>query len=138
MTYVIKTSESIDNLALAVYDERDEILREITEDDLIFPVFFNRRIIKRLYLIGEMIYDKNLTVTINIPSESTNLYTAKIRVGLDKPRYSDFDEFSSTHTVSYSSSNYKFLNALPVDVMIESKDITYADVSVDITITAEV
>ena len=58
MTYVINTIESISELALALYDERDETLREVTSDDLVFPVFANKRIIKRLYLIGEFLYKK--------------------------------------------------------------------------------
>lgn len=135
MTYVINTIESISELALALYDERDETLREVTSDDLVFPVFANKRIIKRLYLIGEFLYKKNITVSVT--SSDTKQYITKLVIGREGLRYSDFSEYTNTYTTTYDQCSDKFLNALPVDIFIESTGFSTEDVSIDIDIKVE-
>ena len=135
MTYVINTIESISELALALYDERDETLREVTSDDLVFPVFANKRIIKRLYLIGEFLYKKNITVSVT--SSDTKQYITKLVIGREGLRYSDFSEHTNTYTTTYDQCSDKFLNALPVDIFIESTGFSTEDVSIDIDIKVE-
>lgn len=135
MTYVINTIESISELALALYDERDETLREVTSDDLVFPVFANKRIIKRLYLIGEFLYKKNITVSVT--SSDTKQYITKLVIGREGLRYSDFSEYTNTYTTTYDQCSAKFLNALPVDIFIESTGFSTEDVSIDINIKVE-
>lgn len=135
MTYVINTIESISELALALYDERDETLREVTSNDLVFPVFANKRIIKRLYLIGEFLYKKKITVSVT--SSDTKQYITKLIMGREGLRYSDFSEYTSTYTTTYDQCSDKFLNALPVDIFIESVGFSTEDVSIDIDIKVE-
>ena len=135
MTYVINTIESISELALALYDERDETLREVTSDDLVFPVFANKRIIKRLYLIGEFLYKKNITVSVT--SSDTKQYITKLVIGREGLRYSDFSEYTNTYTTTYDQCSDKFLNALPVDIFIESVGFSTEDVGIDIDIKVE-
>lgn len=135
MTYVINTIESISELALALYDERDETLREVTSDDLVFPVFANKRIIKRLYLIGEFLYKKKITVSVT--SSDTKQYITKLVIGREGLRYSDFSEYTNTYTTTYDQCSDKFLNALPVDIFIESTGFSTEDVSIDIDIKVE-
>lgn len=134
MTYVINTNESVNELALAIYDDRDEILREVQEDDLVFPVYTGRRLIKRLYLIGELLYDNpvEVKVMVNDPTQ----YNVKVVIGKDSPRFSDFTEYTDTHSTSYKSSSSKFMNALPVDIYVESLGISSIDVEVSIEISA--
>lgn len=135
MTYVINTIESISELALALYDERDETLREVTSDDLVFPVFANKRIIKRLYLIGEFLYKKKITVSVT--SSDTQQYITKLVIGREGLRYSDFSEYTNTYTTTYDQCSDRFLNALPVDILIESTGFSAEDVGIDIDIKVE-
>lgn len=134
MTYVINTVESINELALALYDDRDEVLREVTENDLVFPVFSNKRIIKRLYLIGEFLYKKQITVSV---STDNTQYIAKVVIGREDIRYSDFIEYTNMHSTTYDTSPYKYLNALPVDIYIESLGFSSEDVSIEIDLKVE-
>lgn len=136
MTYVINTNESVNELALSIYDDKDEILREITGDDLVFPVYTGRRLIKRLYLIGELLYDNPVTVKVTV--HDTVQYRAKVVIGKDNPRFSDFVEYTDTATAVYSTSQNKYMNALPVDVYIESLAISVEDVEISIEISAGV
>ena len=133
MTNYINTSEVIDNLALTEFDTESESLVEITNESLIIAVPAKRFTIKRFYLIGEMLY--NNTISVQVSTGSVN-YIAKLLLGSKEfPRYSDFIEAEVSST--YDTSNFKFLNALPVDVLIESKHLSQTDCTIDITIGVE-
>lgn len=129
MTMVIKTDESVSTLILATYDTSSEMLKEVKDEDLYIPVAALRRVIKRYYLIGELIYENNLKISI---STTTPGYTCKVAIGLSSPRYSDFDEYTYTMSTTYKNAKYSYLNALPVDIYIESTDLSYSDVELDI------
>lgn len=133
MSHVINTAKSISMLALAVYDEKGEVLKEATPEDLVFTVKANQKNMKRLYLIGELLYTHNITITANIDSEE---YDVKVLSGIEFTRYSDFADKTNTVVVTYSEAPHKFLNALAVDVLLESK--AFSLTSVPITITIEV
>lgn len=132
MSYIINTNESISMMALAVYDERDEVLKEVSEEDLIFTVKANQRSIKRLYLIGDLLYTNSVTVSVTVAD--TTQYTAKILAGLEFTRYSDFSDKTNTITINYSTASHKFLNALAVDVLLESKTFSTTDIPISITL----
>ena len=133
MTNYINTSEVIDNLALTEFDTESESLVEITNESLIIAVPAKRFTIKRFYLIGEMLYNNMISVQVSTGSVS---YIAKLLLGSKEfPRYSDFIESEVSST--YDTSNFKFLNALPVDVLIESKHMSQTDCTIDITIGVE-
>ncbi len=133
MTNYINTSEVIDNLALTEFDTESESLVEITNESLIIAVPAKRFTIKRFYLIGEMLYNNMISVQVSTGSVS---YIAKLLLGSKEfPRYSDFIESEVSST--YDTSNFKFLNALPVDVLIESKHLSQTDCTIDITIGVE-
>ena len=133
MTNYINTSEVIDNLALTEFDTESESLVEITNESLIIAVPAKRFTIKRFYLIGEMLY--NNMISVQVSTGSVN-YIAKLLLGSKEfPRYSDFIESEVSST--YDTSNFKFLNALPVDVLIESKHMSQTDCTIDITIGVE-
>lgn len=133
MTNYINTSEVIDNLALTEFDTESESLVEITNESLIIAVPAKRFTIKRFYLIGEMLYNNMISVQVSTGSVS---YIAKLLLGSKEfPRYSDFIESEVSST--YDTSNFKFLNALPVDILIESKHMSQTDCTIDITIGVE-
>ena len=134
MTIYMNTSEVVNNLALAELDAETESLKEVTEDSFVVAVSSQRFTIKRYYLIGEMLYNKNLTVAVTTGSED---YTAKVLVGYKEyPRYSDFYDTMATG-ISYDTSNYKYLNALPVDILVESRVISQTDCTIEIEIGEE-
>lgn len=135
MTFVIDTRESIDNLALAIYDEKDEILREVTGDDLVFPVFATSRLIKRFFIIGELLYTNKVTITTT--SADDTQYITKIAIGKDNLRYSDFSEYTSTATTTYEGALSKYYNALPVDIYVESLGYSNEDVTIDVDLVVE-
>ena len=133
MTNYINTSEVIDNLALTEFDTESESLVEITNESLIIAVPAKRFTIKRFYLIGEMLYNNRISVQVSTGSVS---YIAKLLLGSKEfPRYSDFIESEVSST--YDTSNFKFVNVLPVDVLIESKHLSQTDCTIDITIGVE-
>lgn len=134
MTIYMNTSEVVNNLALTELDAETESLREVTEDSFVIAVSSKRFTIKRYYLIGEMLYKKYITVRVTTGSFD---YTARILVGSKEyPRYSDFNR--EIHKgVSYDTSNFKYLNALPVDVLVESNRISQTDCTLEIEIGAE-
>lgn len=134
MTIYMNTSEVVNNLALTELDTETESLVEVTEDSFVIAVSSKRFTIKRYYLIGEMLYNKNITVKVITGSED---YTAKVLVGYKEyPRYSDFIE-STFSNISYTTSSYKYLNALPVDVLVESNRISQTDCTLEIEIGAD-
>jgi len=132
MSYVINTNESVSTMALAVYDERDEVLKEVSETDLIFTVKANQRNIKRLYLIGDLLYTNSVTISVSV--SDTAQYTARVLAGLEFTRYSDFADKTNTITINYNTASHKFLNALAVDILLESKTFSTTDVPLSITI----
>lgn len=134
MTYIVNTKESINELALAIYDEKNEILREITEDDLVISLTAYQRTIQRLYLIGELLYTNTLSVSV---ATDTSDYTAKVIIGKEDPRLSDFVEYSDRYTTTFKTADFRFLNALPVDVYVESNSFAEQDVGIEITIEVD-
>lgn len=135
MSYVIDTNESISALALARYDEKDEVLKEVTIEDLVFTVKANQRSIKRLYIIGDLLYTNSIVVTVTV--EDTTQYTAKVLSGLEFTRYSDFSDKTNIVTFAYNTAQHKFLNALSIDVLLESKDFSTVDVPISIKLEAK-
>ena len=130
MNNFINTSEVIDTLALAEFDVDTESLKEVSSDSFVLAVSSKKFTIKRYYLIGELLYNNNITVKVSTGSPN---YTASVLIGYTEfPRYSDFTK--DLEEVSYDTSNYKFLNALPVDVLLESNTLAIRDCHIEIEI----
>lgn len=131
MTDIINSSEIIDYICLATYDKKEEVLREVTENDLIFPVAYNRSKIVRLYVMGELMYKNTVTVDIHMDDEK---YDVKVIEGRDFTRYSDFENANKSITLSYDTIGFKYLNALPIDILVVSKELSFKDVNINITV----
>lgn len=131
MTGILNTLEMIDSLALSIFDPSTELLREVEEKDLVIPVFTGKSFIKRFYLIGEYLYKHDVRVTVSVSSSE---YTAKVVIGRDQVRLSDFVEYSNSHTTTYKDASYKLVNALPVDVLVTSLGISTVDADINIEI----
>lgn len=131
MTGILSTLEVIDSLALSIYDPSTELLREVEERDLVVPVFTGKSYIKRFYLIGEYLYKHDVKVTVNIGNTE---YNAKVIIGRDQVRLSDFSEYTNSQETSYKDAPYKLLNALPVDVLVTSLGLSTEDADIEIEI----
>ena len=81
MSEIIKTNENINSIALAYYDEEDEVLKEVNEDNLYFSLSPYSTKYKRLYLIGDLIYRDIIKVEAFVTSfgEITN-YEVKLNL----------------------------------------------------------
>ncbi len=128
MNAIIKNNENITDIALAYYDEKEELLKEINSENLYFTVYPFSVTHKRLYLIGDLIYTNN---NITVTGTSSDDYTIKLLV-IDK--FNSLDDFSdSSNSVSCRlSSNY--LNTIPIDILIESQKNTINTVNLELAI----
>lgn len=131
MNGIIRTNENISDIALTYFDEKEEVLKEITVDNLYFSLSPFSTSYKRLYLVGDLIY-KDI---IRVKASTIEGYSVKLRM-LEKFNYiSDFDE--STDEV-YCTLDNTHLNSIPLDILIISESIVNETVSLELTITVGV
>jgi len=124
---IIKTNENISDIALTYFDEQEEVLKEITADNLYFSLSPFSTSYKRLYLVGDLIYNDIIRVRAS-PMEG---YTVKLKI-LDRFNYvSDFED--ATDQV-YCSLDNKHLNSIPLDILIISENIVSETVPLVLTI----
>lgn len=128
MNEIIKTTENISDIALAYFDETDETLKEINENNLYFSLSPFSTQYKRLYLIGDLIYKDIIKITANINEE----YEVKLNLLDSFNSVSDFTE--ATNTI-YCTLDNKHLNSIPLDILVISKTISYTTVDLEIDIT---
>ena len=123
MSTLLNTNENISTLALCYLDEKDEYLKEI-DSSTYFAVSPLSVSYKRLYLVGDYIYKGVVTITATLPSSFETDYTVKIKLGEAYDSVEEFDGFSNIATSEYSSLLFKYGNAIPLDVMIYSNNVT--------------
>ena len=123
MNNLIKTNENISTLAIAYYDEVEEVLKEI-DSSLYFALSPLSLSYKRLYLIGDLLYQGNVTITATLPNQFQENYTIKLRLGEIYNNVDDFTNSTNTVTGNYKTVNFKYSNAVPLDVLIYSLNIT--------------
>ena len=123
MSTLLKTNENISTLALCYLDEKDEYLKEI-DSSTYFAVSPLSVSYKRLYLVGDYIYKGVVTITATLPSSFETDYTVKIKLGEAYDNVEQFDGFNNVATSEYSSLLFKYGNAIPLDVMIYSNNVT--------------
>ena len=123
MSTLLNTNENISTLALCYLDEKDEYLKEI-DSSTYFAVSPLSVSYKRLYLVGDYIYKGIVTITATLPSSFETDYTVKIKLGEAYDNVEQFDGFNNVATSEYSSLLFKYGNAIPLDVMIYSNNVT--------------
>lgn len=123
MSTLLNTNENISTLALCYLDEKDEYLKEI-DSSTYFAVSPLSVSYKRLYLVGDYIYKGIVTITATLPASFEDEYNVKIKLGEAYDSVEEFDGFSNIATSEYSSLLFKYGNAVPLDVMIYSNNIT--------------
>lgn len=123
MSTLLNTNENISTLALCYLDEKDEYLKEI-DSSTYFAVSPLSVSYKRLYLVGDYIYKGVVTITATLPSSFETDYTVKIKLGEAYDNVEQFDGFNNVATSEYSSLLFKYGNAIPLDVMIYSNNVT--------------
>lgn len=123
MSTLLNTNENISTLALCYLDEKDEYLKEI-DSSTYFAVSPLSVSYKRLYLVGDYIYKGVVTITATLPSSFETDYIVKIKLGEAYDNVEQFDGFNNVATSEYSSLLFKYGNAIPLDVMIYSNNVT--------------
>lgn len=133
MSEIIKTNENINSIALAYYDEEDEVLKEVNEDNLYFSLSPYSTKYKRLYLIGDLIYRDIIKVEafVNSFGEITN-YEVKLNL-LDA--FNNISDFSDSTNRVYCTLNNTHLNSIPLDILVISTNTSYETVNLEIRIT---
>ena len=127
MSTLFKTKENISSIALAYYDEIEEVLKEIDEDNLYFSLQPFRTEYKRLYLIGDLIYSEVVKVSITVPEG----FEVKIKKLDTFDSVSNFDD--ATNEIYCTVSN-NYLNAIPIDILIISVGIQHSTEMLEISI----
>lgn len=128
MSDIIKTTENISDIALAYFDEVDETLKEINEDNLYFSLSPFSTQYKRLYLIGDLIYKDVIKVTASVHQD----YEVKLNL-LDS--FNSVSDFTEATNIIYCALDNKHLNSIPLDILVTSKNISYNTVDLEIDIT---
>ena len=128
MSEIIKTNENINSIALAYYDEEDEVLKEVNEDNLYFSLSPYSTKYKRLYLIGDLIYRDIIKVEALV-SEG---YEVKLKL-LDA--FNNISDFSDSTNRVYCTLNNTHLNSIPLDILVLSTNTSYETVNLEIRIT---
>ena len=128
MSEIIKTNENINSIALAYYDEEDEVLKEVNEDNLYFSLSPYSTKYKRLYLIGDLIYRDIIKVEALV-SEG---YEVKLNL-LDA--FNNISDFSDSTNRVYCTLNNTHLNSIPLDILVISTNTSYETVNLEIRIT---
>ncbi len=128
MSEIINTNENINSIALAYYDEEDEVLKEVNEDNLYFSLSPYSTKYKRLYLIGDLIYRDIIKVEALV-SEG---YEVKLKL-LDA--FNNISDFSDSTNRVYCTLNNTHLNSIPLDILVISTNTSYETVNLEIRIT---
>lgn len=128
MSEIINTNENINSIALAYYDEEDEVLKEVNEDNLYFSLSPYSTKYKRLYLIGDLIYRDIIKVEALV-SEG---YEIKLKL-LDA--FNNISDFSDSTNRVYCTLNNTHLNSIPLDILVISTNTSYETVNLEIRIT---
>lgn len=123
MNELLNTIENISTLSLCYLDEVDEYLKEVDETTYfaISPLSVSY---KRLYLMGDYIYKGTVTVSAFLPENFDADYQVKLRLGQDYTDLNDFEEYTNVVSGNYESLTFKYGNAIPIDIMIYSNNIT--------------
>lgn len=135
MESLINTNEDISDIALAYYDDKLEVLKEISEQGTYFSVAPFSVTYKRLYVIGDLLYNNAVKITAELPPEFANLYEVKLRFGQVYNQVGDFDSATNTVTGSYETLGFKYLNAVPLDVLVISKNMVEMSTGITFIIT---
>lgn len=127
---LLNTFENISDIALAYFDEKAEVLREISDQEDYFCVAPFSVQYKRLYIIGDLLYNNTVTISAKLNTEFQDQYEIKLKLGSTYNQVSDFDGASDTISGSYKSIGHKYLNAVPLDVLVTSNNLTEKSTSI--------
>ena len=127
---LLNTFENISDIALAYFDEKAEVLREISDQEDYFCVAPFSVQYKRLYIIGDLLYNNVFTISAKLDTEFQNQYEIKLKLGSIYNQVSDFDEASNSVSGYYKNLGHKYLNAVPLDVLVISNNLTEKSTSI--------
>lgn len=128
MSEIINTNENINSIALAYYDDEEEVLKEVNEDNLYFSLSPYSTKYKRLYLIGDLIYRD----VIKVEALVSDGYEVKLNL-LDS--FNNISDFTDSSNTVYCTLNSTHLNSIPLDILVISTNILYETINLEINIT---
>ena len=134
MNSLLNTTENVSTLSLCYLDDVDQYLKEV-DNTTYFAVSPLSISYKRLYLIGDYIYKGVVTVVATLPLEFSSDYTIKLRLGDVYTNANDFESYSNSISGSYEDLTFKYGNAIPLDVMIYSENITEDHTAINFTLS---
>ena len=132
------TNLSISNLnselGLFYFDPNYEALREINQENIEIRCRPYEKVIRRFYICGTLLKDVLIKLNVEVEGIQKHLYDVKVLWGRDNPRPYDFDFALKSVTITYGISENYFANAIPVDILLISKEQTEASVILDISL----
>ena len=134
MNALLKTNENIVDIAIAYFDESDEMLKEITQDNLYFALSALSFQYKRLYLIGDLMYTSSIKITAIIVDDPDEEYTIKLNLNKDFNNVADFNDSTNSVSGTFDNQASRYLNAMPLDILISSNNITEVSKAVEFTL----
>lgn len=117
-------------LALMYYDYDSSSLKEINESSVSLALYPYESTVRRFFLCGDFIQDKTCSISCSV--NSTMAYEVKILAGIKEPSIVDFNGAVSTVQVDQTTCEFAYLNAIPVDIFIESFTRSEYSVSLEI------
>lgn len=131
---ILKTKENISTIALAYLDETDGFLKEVTEKNMYVAIPSFKKGLKRFYLIGDYLYNYSLSVSALVTNPEL---VVKVLLGRKINTLEIFTPATHIDKVIYQEAEFKYLNAVPLDILIESQSILELTESLIIEIGTE-
>jgi len=120
-----------DNIGLMYFNPTTETLKEIDSSSTYITCRAFTYSIKRFYLCGTVL-EYNNDITIRVSTSDPDLYTAKVISGGILVNKSHFDTATDELVLDTTILGAQFTNAIPVDILIESKTLTEKVINLNI------
>lgn len=121
----------VNDLALTYYDTVDEVIKELDDNFYCTLKPFSNSFYT-LYLVGDLMYTSSVRVTFNLTSNDTD--KLDIRAYSGEFNYNVFDDNTSSVIINYASADYKYNNAIPINIRLTSNAITQSTASLSIVL----
>lgn len=120
-----------DNIGLMYFNPTTETLKEIDSSSTYITCRAFTYSIKRFYLCGTSLEYTN-DITIRVSTSDPDLYTTKVISGGILVNKSHFDTATDELVLDTTTLGAQFTNAIPVDILIESKTLTEKVINLNI------
>jgi hypothetical protein len=130
------TGTLADDIGLMYFNPSTESLKEIDEQSVYIACKSYSYCIKRFYLCGSLLEYSN-TITIRTSLNDESLYYCKVIAGLETANYSSFQLSTNQVTLDSSLLGGVYTNAIPVDILVESTNLTEKTIILNIELISD-